>query len=259
MSFPTTLFLSDDAVKTQSSAKKWPLGTRGITSDGRVFRYAYNGASALSAGNLVEAAAALNCELSTGQPLSTDQGTITSTWGGVTLMTTWDATSTYTKDMFADGYLVTAGSTGAPQMVRIKANTTSVGATASQKLEVTFKEDSRLATSITTAQEIALYRNPYYKTLVQNGAGAIIGVAPIAASASYYYWLQTWGLCPVVANIAVAQGIRVQGCATTSYSGVIGSDTTLGSTETLAPIGVMWNIGNGTAGETQIINLQISP
>lgn len=264
MSFPTTVYLSDDAVKTQSSSKKWPLGTRGITSDGRVFRYSYNGATALSAGNLVQRKAAANCELSTGQPLSTDQGTITSTWGAVTLMTTWDATSTYTKDMFADGYLLTGGSTGGGQLVRIKGNDTSVGATASQKLTVTFKEDSRLSASITTAVEIALYTNPFYKVIVYTGvagaAAAILGVAPIAVTASYYFWLQTWGLCPVIGDAALQNlGARVQGSPTTSYSGVVGSDTTLGTTGTGAPIGTVWAVGGGVAGEPFIINLQISP
>jgi hypothetical protein len=204
----------------------------------------------------------LNCELSTGQPLSTDQGTITSTWGSVTLNATWDASSTYTKDMFADGYFLTAGSTGPGQLVRIKGNSTAVGATASQTLTIDFKEDSRLATSITTAQEIALYANPYYKVIVYVGtagaAQAILGVTPIGVTAGYYFWLQTWGLCPMLSDLAVNLGSRVQGNPTTSNYNV-GSDTTLGTTGTGASVGTVWAVGTGTAGEPFIINLQIAP
>jgi hypothetical protein len=266
--FPTTVYLSDDQVKTQSSTKKFPLGTRGMTSDGRVFRYALNGASNITVGLLVMRAAVDNAEFSTGHPISTAMGTITSTWNSVDVYCTWDASSTYGADKFADGYLVTAGSTGPGQMVRLKGNTTGVGATAGQTVTLNFKEDSRLSASITTAQECGLYLNPYKGTLVNlgttGGKSAILGVTPITVTASYYYWLQTWGLAPVLGISALSLGLPVQQDVTTSNSGYVvaqvanatGADN---SGYTPACIGVCWGAGNGSALEAQIVNLMISP
>jgi hypothetical protein len=265
MSFPTTVYLSDDAVKTQSSTKKYPLGTRGVTSDGRVFRYALNGATALAVGKIVKAPAADNAAFSTAHPISTDMGTITSTWNSIDINCTWDASSTYGKDKFADGYLVTAGSTGPCQMVRIKGNTTGVGATASQKVTLTFKEDSRLSASITTAQEFALYKSPYDAVVVNlgvaAGATAVLGVPPIAVTASHYFWLQTWGYCPVLGIGALTLGAPVRQDVTTSNSGYVAKQhpTTDAVTDYVQVLGVCWGAGNGTAEEAQIINLMISP
>ena len=57
MSFPNTVQLSEEQTVTIASAQSVPLGTRGVTTDGRVFRYAQAGATALTAHKLVISAA----------------------------------------------------------------------------------------------------------------------------------------------------------------------------------------------------------
>ena len=268
MSFPTTIYLSDDATKKTDSVKKWPLGTRGITSDGRVFRYALNGATALSVAHLVTRANVDNAEFSTGHYISTELGTITTTWNYLDLYCTWDESSTFQADKFADGYLVTAGSTGQGQMVRIKGNTTGVGATTSQVVTINFKEDSRLSASITTAQEIALFLNPYRGTLVNLGTtcgkSILLGVAPCAVAASKYYWLQTWGPCVMLGSAAVIGQPLSQDVTTESsnsgYYQVWAHQTTDGTSGDWPLIlGVCWGAGSGTALEPQLVNLMLSP
>lgn len=267
MSFPTTVYLTDDMVKTQSAVKKFPLGTRGITSDGRVFRYALNGATALSAARLIMRAAVDNAEFSTGNYISTAMGTITSTWSSLDIYCTWDATSTFGLDKFADGYMVTSGTTGPGQMVRLKGNTTGVGATASQVVTLKLKEDSRLSASITTAQEISLFLNPYKGTLVNlgttGGKSCVLGIAPMAVTANYYYWLQTWGPAVAIGIAAPALGQPLKQDVTTSNSGYINT-WQHGSTEGTSAdwpqiIGYCLAAGNAAALEATLINLMISP
>src|SRR3990167_7435707 len=57
MSFPYSVPLTAREVRTSTSVQRAPLGTRGEDADGRVFRYAKNGTTALAKGFLCQAKA----------------------------------------------------------------------------------------------------------------------------------------------------------------------------------------------------------
>ena len=60
MAFPTTVQLKQGMEKVETSSQKHKLGTRGVTSDGRVFYYAENSGTAIDHGGyLVDGIAAV--------------------------------------------------------------------------------------------------------------------------------------------------------------------------------------------------------
>jgi hypothetical protein len=85
--------------------------------------------------------------------------------------------------------------------------------------------------SLATASEATVLYNPYY-AVVQCTAATddVVGVPPIAVPASNYFWLQTWGICPVYQI-----GTPVVG--TTAFLGYDASATAAGVTGVADTVG----------------------
>ena len=218
MSFPEATLLSREQVISQSSTQKAPLGTRGKTVDGRVYKYAKAGSTDLVKGELVQGPEGMarwgDATLSyfSTQWLTFDGTTeysdteMSSTYSNVFLTTTKDSGLTVTADYFKEGFLwIKSTSTESGQMVRIKTHAAdSSGDT--PMFKVYFEDDEYFSEVVDSGSVVAMQKNPYDSVVVIPAEGertsAPLGVPNRNVSATYYFWLQTWGPCPV------RQGIR---------------------------------------------------
>ncbi len=219
MSFPFTVPLTPREVVTSSSIQRCPLGTRGATADGRIYRYAKNGATALVKSYLVQSEAATTAwENSTASYLSTafltELGTtyIPSTCNYLHLTATGDTALTVAKNYYKEGWLwVNGTSTSAGQKIKIgshnvaSSGSTGLGSTGGQ-LIVTFESGFAISENLDTAATIAMQKNEYDKVIVvpTTATNQILGVPDCNVPANYFFWLQTWGICAVRMEAEVA-------------------------------------------------------
>ena len=262
MSFPFTIPLSESQMRTESAKQLFPLGTRGVTRDGRIYRYAKAGGTALTKGTLCEAAAPHALATSTDTRLNR---ACTTTHAEAHISTTMVASGTVAKDYWKDGYLFVSDTTGTGgQFVHIKGNTVSSSGTCSGTTGcvLTFYPDSQAEESLTTASTVAPVKNMYDSIVVATAGGnvnALVGVPNQEVTAAYYFWLQTWGPCAVRQETTVAP----LGSAIVSSTGTTGGAVECSSCTTSAdysPVTVGQLLGAAQASlEFIFIELRCSP
>lgn len=228
MSIPATIEGKTDEIYKESSTKgPYMLGTRMALPDGRVFRYAKNGASAITIGRVVGMAA----------PQTTLYKDCVESGSAARTTASWDDGNHYTyvattasastslhifADRFDNGYLWVNDEAGEGQLLQIKSHgvSTSVATTA---VKITMHDEDILTIALTTASQMGLVANPYQDVVIHTGTkggGPALGVAPIAVTAAYYFWLQTWGPCPVMSGATASLAGEMVGVVNTT-----GSDT----------------------------------
>lgn len=181
------------------------LGSMGVTSDGRKFRYARVDAStALVTGNLLQS----KVENTSDQGLAVAAAAI----GDFTITTT--STVTVDNNEYADGYVVVTITPGLGQCFKIKSHPAATAGT----LVLTLYDSVRVA--LTTASRIDLVANPYNR-VIQNPITATsnpVGVAFVAAAVDTYTWIQTHGIASVL-----SEGVTAVGQAVITSTGVAGA------------------------------------
>ncbi len=264
MAFPIAVNLDWEEMMTQRSTQKFPLGTVGRMLDGRSFRYAKNGAVALRVGSVVQSIAPLNWSAGAGTgPTVLESGTTqTSTWRTLQFETTF--TTLVAKDYFKDGWLhvdTTGHLTISGQMLQIKSSKAHTAS--STLLELTLNDGQSLTATLNTSDAgFSLIKNPYDSVIVvAQGtaalAGDIVGVPPMAISANYYFWLQTWGLAPVESATALATpGSGVVYSTDTANTGI---DDMYTSTGILGFSSIGTIVAGSVLGAYATINLKIQP
>lgn len=173
------------------------LGAIGVTADGRKFRYARAGTSALVAGDLVQSPA---------EATGNQSRIVAAAAIGATSITTTD-TVTVTANEYANGYVIVTGeaSTGTGYIYRIKSHPAATAAV----VTLTLAEPIKVALTATT--QVDLVKNPY-EGVIQwpvTQTGAPVGVARTALAASSYGWIQTGGAAGVLTTGGVAVGANV--------------------------------------------------
>ncbi len=250
MSFPTTVYLSEEQITQTSSTQTLPLGTRGCAEDGRVFRYAQAAATAIKANRLC---ISLNDE----GPASTatDQRLYSAYAVGTTMVQIYLSTialPVLTANYFKDGYLmVNSTDVAAYQVCPIHSNEALTSATAALGTAgagntVWLKQPGLKKLGDTDTGNVKLVRNPYKGLVIStvaNGPGVPIGVTPVAVTASYYFWVQTWG--PTIAFAGEGVSATIDKAAglpmywSTAVAGGVGGastgSTACGSTSGNAP------------------------
>lgn len=186
-----------------SSTKKERLGTLRITEDGRKFRYAKAGASALAAGKSGQMVAATANHINIAVAAS-------AAIGSKQIAVTLGATAA-TSNQYQDGYFHVSDATGEGHQLLIAGNT---AADASGTCYVTLEDPLKVALVAGTS-EVSLIPNPWNGvTETTTEEAGYAGIAPMAVTAAYYYWAQTGGQA-----IALASG-----------TGAVGSNVTFGAT-----------------------------
>lgn len=254
MSFPGSVLLDQGEIFKPHVTKRFPLGTRGYTRDGRAFRYARAGAAALVPGMLIQAPAVDTEVVAQEYADSTD-------WAAPTTNSTVFYLSTdttiATANFFKDGYfMVTAGSTSnvIGQMVQIESHSGAAGAAgATGVVKVYPYSEERLTAAFTTANTVSIIANPYNNVIVSLDAaptGIPVGVCPASVTAAYYFWLQTWGMaCMRVSDTWDTGHSIIYASATGTREGESLPWSTLESDKGAAVVGIANYIGtDGYAG-----------
>jgi hypothetical protein len=271
MSFPESVSLSMKEVRTTRDAPICPLGTRGYTRDGRIFRYARCSSTAISDPCcLLKSADQVTYALSSSGSQDLLAGTtFTSTWSYINVGIS-GYTTALAANHFAEGFLwfgsccSTYGSadTARGQMVQIDSHIATT-ASSTEFLQFNLKEEDRLVGDVTSSNACGIVHHPYDQVTVIAAAAAVagmpaIGVNLVPVTASYYFWAQTWGYCPL--KLATATTLSA-GCAVAATTEAASTGVTC-STDIV--VGMRYS-GIGTvvvaegAGQYGLINLEISP
>lgn len=256
-------YLTPGEEMRQTARKFLRLGTRGVSKDGREFRYAKAGSTALNVGRVVTSATQMSDMESgaTAARLATQITTyatsarflrVSATWAGET--TSPGGGTGYEKNVFKDGFVyVVAGSTGGVtkgggQMIQIKASTTGTYGTASQCVDLYFEDDQWLQSPLDTQCTIVVKRNPYDGVIayapVADGTAfpPTVGVTTRDITANYYFWLQTKGPCPVLISGTPVIGEDVVPSTDTTSTGCIGPSTGTGTGAVRRKLGTVLDV-----------------
>ncbi len=245
--FDTTVWGKNDAIyKTSSNKGPHMLGTRMVLDDGRVFRYSKSGAAAITIGKVC-GHQVIPANLGSDNLCSGAAARTTAQWDAgthtVIVATTASATTAFHiyANRYDDGYLWVTDQGGEGQLLQIRTHgvSTSSGSTG---VTFTMYDEDLLTVALTTASQYGLLPNIYSRVLTHavNGAGVAIGVAPIAVGANKYFWLQTWGPCPVLTGIKLPvagdQVCVICNTGGTTMDGVAGAVYPAGATQVISTV-----------------------
>lgn len=224
---------------TQGAAQ---LGQFGQTSDGRRFRYGFNGGVALAPGKMNDGAnvVANHVNLVTAAAAAVGDTTVTVTLGGTAA----------TLNQYAGGTLwCNATSTGLGIGYLIKSNPAQTNTTGN--LVVTLAEPIQTAITTTTKTSLA---PALYSGIIITPSAATAGAAPVGVFTgsslpiSNYSWFQVGGPCALLSDATVyTLGEEVSQAA----SGVAGSGSL--KVATLPTYGIAMQLG--VSGQYQLVNL----
>ena len=225
-----------------SATAKHPLGTLRDLSDGRVFAYSQAGGTALVAGTLNQMAVQVSTHLN----LATAAASI----GATTVVPTLGATNAATAGQYAEGYIYHNKTGVLGQMYKISTN---AAAAASAACSITISDPLRVA--IGSSDETTLVKHPQDGVIIYPTTSTRVatGVAPVAVTASYYFWNQVKGPSTILADGTLVLGNHVR-----ASDGTAGSVENLdrdGTAEDDVSVGTCINIG--TTAETAFIMLAI--
>ena len=203
MSFPVQVGLDYGEEKVTTTTKRRPLGTKGVSPDGRVFYYAQAGASALAAGTV------LQTKVSHGTSVHVSGlAIVNATATGVTTLSITVATTNATANQYADGY-VTVDTSPGQAMYRIKSHLAIASAATG---EFKLYDNDQIVDALTSGTTtVGLRENPFASVIVMPTTitGAPVGVAPVAVAAGSYFWAQTYGPAVVNTDTAPVAGVPV--------------------------------------------------
>jgi len=217
------------------------LGTRAVTGDGRVFRYAKAGASDIAAGVLCQGPAPF--------PNHKNIAVYAAASVGDTQITVTLGNTPVTANYYAEGYLHANDNAPEGNIYKIKSHPS---ANANATLTLTLYDP--IIEAFTTSSEVTLTKNPYDAIVIAPNGGLTqvpVGVPIVDIAAGYYGWVQTWGPCPVLTQGTVVIGQNVGlGGTTDGAVGPIGAYTT-------AVVG--WTQQVNASTEFSLIYLTIAP
>lgn len=237
--------LGQDGFQGISTTQMHPLGARGITKDGRVFRYAKAGAVDLVAGNVIQGAAVITTHLA----LTAAVAAV-----GATVLTVTPGATAAAANFYAEGYLGVDTTPGNGLTYAISGHP---AITASTAFTLTLKQDDALQVAFTAATRYGLIPNPYRDVIqspVTTATGPIVGVAPVIIPAANFGWLQTFGICSVLINGTPALGSTLIGTSATT-AGTVDIATAV-TILTGQVVGEMAQIGVST--KNNFVRLRIS-
>jgi hypothetical protein len=182
------------------------LGAKAETPDGRKFRWAKAGASALVVGDMLQAPAA---------DVDHDDITVRATAAGSTelLITTGASGGALDANEYAGGYAVIDTTPGLGYTYRISHH---AAIAASTNGSIFLMADDPIQVALTTSSKVTLIKNQYngvIQTPATTLTGSAVGAAVYPIAASEYGWIQTGGTAavltggtPIVGSAVVVPG-----------------------------------------------------
>ena len=210
-----------------SSTPKHELGAIARGIGGRKFVYVKAGASALVAGNVIQAPA----QLANHNECAPAAAAI-----GATSVTVTLGNTAVTLDHYAGGQLIVGTTPGEGYAYQIEGH-----AAANANAAVTIRLVDPIQIALTTDSRVTLVANPY-RGVIQAPAttltGVTVGVAIYPITALYYGWLQVAGPAPVLISGTPAVGTFV-----TSPGGSVAGAVIAGAADTTRVVGTMMVTG----------------
>lgn len=229
MGFPVSTPLTRKEIITPTAAQRHVLGARGEAVNGRIYRYSSAGSSKLIKGRVVQSSIPTSWSGTTLSYVSTawaNDTAISTTWNHIDLTVTKDSDLTVAADVFKDGYLWISGTTTeSGQMVRVKSHL-AASSNSTSVFTVNFADDEYFSEVVDSGSFVSIQKNEYDSVVIVPAADATgipLGVPNADVSTTYYFWLQTWGVCPVLIDSVTptARGLQL----TTSLAGGVDSST----------------------------------
>jgi hypothetical protein len=218
----------------QSSTKRETLGRLRFTDDGRAFRYA-KAAAAITMGQVCQGSAGVaehTAEINTGYTMAAGATNVTLLVGAVAV----------TANMYDDGYLQIYD--GAAAAVGQNMQISSHGVTTGSAGACNFTLKDPVIKACIATDTYNLVKNPWAEVIPGvHLADMFAGVAPIAVTSGYYFWIQTGGVACALNKSNTALG-SVICLSTTSGAYITGSDYTsllAGVTISYASVGDKYN------------------
>ena len=201
---------------SESSTQLHDIGSIVYTNDGRAYRYAKVGGTALAAGKLYQSRAE---DTTNFQNLTAAVNSV----GDTSVTTT--STVTLTANQLAGGFLVIeSATTGAGFTYKIKSHAAATAAV------VTFNLEDPIVVATTGTVNIDVHPNPYDAVIIAptTSSSAMAGFAVYNVTAAYFGWLCTHGPTAALAQGTIVVGDDVVPAETTT-AGAIGprADATL--------------------------------
>ncbi len=258
MSFPNRIYgdYGDEKVAQSTKIGGLPLGTAMELPDGRLFRQAKMSATAGVAGKVY-----IETAVVAGHGNVSGSGLICPTAvsvGDESIVLTVGGTGAVTLNQYAEGTLNMISGTGSGISYKIKSHA-AAGTTVA--VTINLEDNDSIAATIAAGTTTAGLRKNLYDeiTIRPTGSaqvGPVIGVLPVAASASFYCWLQKTGpaSCRVSATaIVIGQPV----VASTGEAGMITAQvaSTTAVIEEQMPIGITMNVS--AASEHSLVDLSI--
>jgi hypothetical protein len=227
-----------------SATQKHPLGTRGMTADGRVFRYCLAGASDLVAGNLIQSPAPIANHLALTPSAASA--------GALQVVATLGATAA-AANLYAEGYVQVDTTPGNGYTYTIKDHQAVASAGV---ITANLVIDDPIQVALTTSSRVGFMQNPYSGVIQAPTTltAQLAGVAVYIIKATQYGWLQTWGPCSVLINGTPAVTAPVINSATTAGAVDV---WTAAAQPTAQLVGKMMQVG--VSGKNNFVDLQIRP
>ena len=213
--FTVNLNFGDEKIET--AAQELALGTVGILPDGRKFRYAKNSSAAITtAGQIVEGEAMVAAH-------DMDVPVTAQTAAGSSTISLEVPTTDLTLNQYANGYIYINDGEGQGEVYRILSHPAH---DASDDATCVFTLDGEVTkTQLETTSLCGLVYNPYFNVAIIDGDGTRVGrplgVSTAPVTANYYTWIQTNGICAVLAGAAV--GVVGDGMKVSQASGESGA------------------------------------
>ena len=231
MSTPITadLLVNGGALTLDEATASTGVGSRGVSNDGREYRYVKAGAVALVPGYLQQSPA----EITNHEALTP---TATAAQGSNTLIATLGATAA-TANQYAGGLALVCTTPDIGYVYRISGH----AAVLSSGIITLTLDDLIRGADITTASRITLYPNPYNGVVINptTAASSPVVVAVTPVTALQYGWGQTTGAGCVIADA---------GNSIVVGTNVVASNQTAGTVEPMT--GVQASVGIMLTGTT---------
>jgi hypothetical protein len=246
----STVDLNYGMEKKVTTGKVHPLGTRGVTPDGRVFWYSRAGATALANGvSVCQKGGEANNTHNVNLTIATSIGDYNATAGApgiqvgsATIGVVW--TSAHSSAEYIDGYMTveTSPGMGTYRVVADGAVTVTGGASVIRL----HPDDTIVQEVLTTVTKLAFQHNPFSSVIVTPvtvGAaaltGIVLGVTQVEVPIDNYFWLQSSGMAHVRYDAIIAALIGhsvISGPGATAGDAIGGPRTTVVTTAALTTL-----------------------
>lgn len=189
-------------IYTESATPQYDLGEKLEFKDGRTFRYAKASAATIAAGNIVSQDQSTTSLVETDGVIIAATGRFSLAAGSLAIQATLAGVA---KNQFAGGMFQVTDDAGEGHQYRIKSNS-ATSFTTTDKVDFDFYDP--LVVAVTTASDIAIVGGLWNGVMAAVAATDTIvsGVAPIAVTASYYFWAQTAGIALILADGTITIG-----------------------------------------------------